>query len=63
MILVNDYNTPDGTNVRDYVHPFDLADAHLLAVKYLREGNQSTAFNLVLQLVFQTFKSLKQLVK
>ena len=46
MIFGNDYNTPDGTNVRDYVHPFDLADAHLLAVKYLREGNPSTAFNL-----------------
>jgi len=42
----NDYNTPDGTNVRDYVHPFDLADAHLLAVEYLRKGNESTAFNL-----------------
>ena len=28
MIFGNDYNTPDGTNVRDYVHPFDLADAH-----------------------------------
>ena len=46
MIFGADYNTPDGTNVRDYVHPFDLADAHLLAVKYLREGNPSTAFNL-----------------
>lgn len=46
MIFGNDYNTPDGTNIRDYVHPFDLADAHLLAVKYLREGNPSTAFNL-----------------
>lgn len=46
MIFGNDYNTPDGTNIRDYVHPFDLADAHLLAVKYLREGNTSTAFNL-----------------
>lgn len=45
-IFGNDYNTPDGTNVRDYVHPFDLADAHLLAVNYLREGNPSTAFNL-----------------
>ncbi|MBF6976531.1 UDP-glucose 4-epimerase GalE [Streptococcus macedonicus] len=46
MIFGNDYNTPDGTNIRDYVHPFDLADAHLLAVKYLREGNPSKAFNL-----------------
>ncbi len=45
-IFGDDYNTPDGTNVRDYVHPFDLADAHLLAVDYLRQGNASTAFNL-----------------
>ena len=46
MIFGDDYNTPDGTNVRDYVHPFDLADAHLLAMEYLRKGNESTAFNL-----------------
>lgn len=46
MIFGDDYNTPDGTNVRDYVHPFDLADAHLLALNYLRQGNPSTAFNL-----------------
>lgn len=46
MIFGDDYNTPDGTNVRDYVHPFDLADAHLLAVNYLRAGNESAAFNL-----------------
>ena len=45
-IFGDDYQTPDGTNVRDYVHPFDLADAHLLAVEYLRNGNPSTAFNL-----------------
>lgn len=46
MIFGDDYNTPDGTNVRDYVHPFDLALAHLLALDYLRQGNPSTAFNL-----------------
>lgn len=46
MIFGDDYHTPDGTNVRDYVHPFDLADAHLLAVEYLRAGNESRAFNL-----------------
>ena len=46
MIFGDDYNTPDGTNVRDYVHPFDLADAHILAVDYLRQGNESNAFNL-----------------
>ena len=42
----DDYNTPDGTNIRDYVHPLDLADAHILAVDYLKAGNPSTAFNL-----------------
>lgn len=46
MIFGDDYNTPDGTNIRDYVHPFDLADAHMLAVDYLRVGNESNAFNL-----------------
>lgn len=46
QIFGDDYNTPDGTNVRDYVHPFDLADAHILAVDYLRAGNDSNAFNL-----------------
>ena len=45
-IFGNDYNTPDGTNIRDYVHPLDLADAHILAVDYLKAGNPSTAFNL-----------------
>lgn len=33
-----DYTTPDGTGVRDYIHVEDLADLHVLALKYLREG-------------------------
>lgn len=45
-IFGDDYQTADGTNVRDYVHPFDLAQAHSLAVDYLDKGNPSTAFNL-----------------
>lgn len=45
-IFGDDYNTPDGTNVRDYVHPMDLVDAHILAIKYLQAGNPSDAFNL-----------------
>lgn len=45
-IFGDDYNTPDGTNVRDYVHVMDLSDAHILALKYLEAGNPSNAFNL-----------------
>ncbi|MBD8087488.1 UDP-glucose 4-epimerase GalE [Limosilactobacillus sp. c11Ua_112_M] len=45
-IFGDDYNTPDGTNVRDYVHVMDLADAHILAIKYLEAGNEGNAFNL-----------------
>jgi len=45
-VFGDDYDTPDGTNVRDYVHPFDLADAHILAVEHLRAGHSSDAFNL-----------------
>ncbi|MCT2881155.1 GDP-mannose 4,6-dehydratase, partial [Latilactobacillus curvatus] len=36
----------DGTNVRDYVHVLDLADAHILALGYLEAGHDSNAFNL-----------------
>jgi UDP-glucose 4-epimerase len=42
----DDYPTPDGTNVRDYIHVLDLARAHLLAVDYLAGGGASSIFNL-----------------
>ena len=45
-IYGTDYDTPDGTCIRDYIHVTDLADAHLLALKYLADGGQSNAFNL-----------------
>lgn len=45
-VFGDDYNTKDGTCVRDYIHVTDLAQAHILAVKYLLEGNESNIFNL-----------------
>jgi UDP-glucose 4-epimerase len=45
-IYGDDYATPDGTNVRDYVHVVDLADAHILAARYLKNGGHSDCFNL-----------------
>jgi len=45
-IYGNDYDTKDGTCVRDYIHVTDLANAHILAVKYLMEGQESNIFNL-----------------
>ncbi|HEX3030064.1 MAG TPA: UDP-glucose 4-epimerase GalE, partial [Clostridia bacterium] len=45
-IFGDDYNTPDGTCVRDYIHVVDLAAAHVLALKRLRDGKNSCIFNL-----------------
>ncbi len=45
-IFGTDYDTVDGTCVRDYIHVTDLAQAHILAVKYLMAGNKSDIFNL-----------------
>lgn len=42
----NDYDTRDGTAVRDYIHVRDLADAHVRALKYLLAGGETTVFNL-----------------
>ncbi|GJL83430.1 MAG: UDP-glucose 4-epimerase GalE [marine bacterium B5-7] len=45
-IYGDDYETPDGTCVRDYIHVTDLAAAHLLALKRLEQGGESNAYNL-----------------
>ncbi|MCL2546819.1 MAG: UDP-glucose 4-epimerase GalE [Oscillospiraceae bacterium] len=45
-IFGDDYNTPDGTNIRDYLHVVDLIDAHIKALEYLLADNPSDCFNL-----------------
>ena len=45
-IFGDDYDTPDGTCIRDYVHVCDLAAAHYLALEYLKNGGESDIFNL-----------------
>lgn len=45
-IFGDDYDTSDGTCIRDYIHVTDLAQAHILAVDYLMKGNESNIFNL-----------------
>jgi UDP-glucose 4-epimerase len=45
-VFGSDYETPDGTAIRDYIHVADLADAHLLALEHLRRGGASQFLNL-----------------
>lgn len=45
-IYGDDYPTPDGTCIRDYIHVEDLIDAHILALHYLNNGGKSSVFNL-----------------
>lgn len=45
-IFGTDYDTPDGTCIRDYVHVCDLVDAHVLGLKWLEDGKGSRVFNL-----------------
>ena len=45
-VFGNDYPTPDGTPIRDYIHVVDLAEAHIRALEYLRSGGGSDFLNL-----------------
>lgn len=45
-VFGGDYETPDGTCIRDYIHVADLGDAHIRALNYLEKGNDSTHINL-----------------
>lgn len=45
-VFGDDYDTPDGSCIRDYIHVTDLAEAHILALKSLRAGGESRIYNL-----------------
>lgn len=62
-IFGDDYNTKDGTNVRDYVHVVDLIDAHVLALKHLTETNESDVFNLGTANGYSNLEILKAAIK
>ena len=46
VINGDDYDTPDGTCIRDYVHVMDLVEAHIKGIRYLEEEGESTTINL-----------------
>lgn len=58
-IFGNDYPTPDGTCIRDYIHVMDLAQAHLLAAEALQAGRPTAAYNLG----SETGYSVKQVIE
>ena len=45
-VFGDDYDTPDGTCIRDYIHIYDLCSAHLLGLEYLVNGGGSKAYNM-----------------
>lgn len=69
LVFGNDYNTPDGTCIRDYIHINDLASAHLKALKLLDNENRSEVINLgtgtgnsVMQIIHETERITNQKV-
>ena len=59
QIFGDDYPTPDGTCVRDYIYVMDLVDAHIKALDYLRGGGQSDVFNLGIGHGFSVLEIIK----
>jgi len=62
-IFGDDYPTPDGTCIRDYVHVVDLAEAHVRALAFLEEGGQSQALNLGTGKGFSIWKIISTIEK
>ena len=58
-VFGSDYDTPDGSCIRDYVHVGDLAQAHLLALEYLKKGGDGGIFNLGSAQGFSVFEIIR----
>jgi UDP-glucose 4-epimerase len=58
-VFGNDYPTKDGTGIRDYIHPLDLATGHVAALQYLLDGNKSDVFNLGNGIGYSVFEVVK----
>lgn len=58
-VFGTDYDTPDGTCIRDYVHVMDLVDAHVLGLKWLEDGKGSQIFNLGTGTGFSVFEVIE----
>ena len=58
-VFGNNYSTPDGTCIRDYIHVQDLVDAHILALNYLINKGKSDVFNLGNQRGFSVLEVIK----
>lgn len=58
-VFGSDYNTPDGTGVRDYIHVCDLADGHVAALQYLQKTRGAAQFNLGTGRGYSVFEAIR----
>lgn len=63
VIYGNDYDTEDGTNIRDYVHVLDLAENHALALNYLEKGGKSNFYNVGIGKGYSNNEIIKEIEK
>lgn len=59
LVFGNDYNTPDGSCIRDYIHPSDLSSAHILAMDYIEKTGENLTLNLGTGKGYSVFEVIK----
>ena len=63
QVFGSDYDTRDGSCVRDFIHVLDLAEAHYLGLRYIMEHDRSDCFNLGSNTGFTVFEMIRALEK